>query len=303
MASIRRARIDWGTLTPLKLRAKTVADGVFAGAHRSTKRGAGVEFGGHRNYLPGDDLRFLDRRVLMRHGRLTVRLFETETERTLCLVVDASPSMNYRSPDAPETKLSFVALLAAALARVALRAGDMVSLDWFGEAQSQPIPPLGGHAAFDRLVDALEHATPADDEQADAEHFERLLDKLSRRARRGAIIVLLSDLIDLPEQASENFSRLASHGRIPIALRVLDPMERQFSFDGPVRLRASEGSRIVETDAVHARARYLAALEQRRTLWSQALVPCGGGVVDCTTTDDPVAVLREVLLAAGSKVS
>jgi hypothetical protein len=61
MAEELRTKIDWGSLAPLRLRARVVAEGVYAGAHRSARRGAGVEFGGHRPYVPGDDLRWLDR--------------------------------------------------------------------------------------------------------------------------------------------------------------------------------------------------------------------------------------------------
>lgn len=70
--SIER-RLDWGELAPLRISARHAADGVYAGGHRSQRRGAGVEFGGHRAYTPGDDLRFIDRHALMRHGRLLVR--------------------------------------------------------------------------------------------------------------------------------------------------------------------------------------------------------------------------------------
>src|SRR5262245_28474290 len=91
---------DWSKLPSLRLRARSVADGVYAGLHRSPRRGAGVEFGGHREYVPGDDLRFVDRHALMRHGRLLIRQFETETDRTLCLVMDASGSMAFSSEQA-----------------------------------------------------------------------------------------------------------------------------------------------------------------------------------------------------------
>src|SRR5918911_423069 len=118
------ASIDWGNITPLRLRARVVAEGVYAGAHRSLRRGPGVEFGGHRPYVPGDDLRWLDRRALLRHDKLIVREFETETDRGLRLVLDASASMGFRSREAPAAKLAYAALLAAALARVALASGD-----------------------------------------------------------------------------------------------------------------------------------------------------------------------------------
>src|ERR1700692_3667798 len=100
-ASSVRSALDWGELAPLRLRSRQVAEGVYAGMHRSARRGAGVEFGGYREYVPGDDLRWLDRRSLLRHERLIVRQFETETDRALCLVVDASASMSFRGKGAP----------------------------------------------------------------------------------------------------------------------------------------------------------------------------------------------------------
>jgi uncharacterized protein (DUF58 family) len=297
MALSKPDRLDWAALAPLKLRARTVADGLLTGSHRSTRRGAGVEFGGHRNYVPGDDLRFLDRRVLMRHGRLTVRVFETETERTLGTIVDASRSMSYQSASGKETKLSYAKLLAAALGRVALKDGDRVALDWFGGSHCHPVNTMGGNAAFDRLVEVLEHGEASDGPSNDAD-FDGLLDRMDRRMPRGSVVVLFSDLLDLNQRAVESFARLSSRNRIAIAVRVLDPMERDFSFTGSVRLRASEGPRIVETDAEQARAQYLAALESRRLVWADALIANGGGLVDCLTSDDPVRVLREVLLCA-----
>src|ERR1700677_3789534 len=127
-----RSALDWGSLAPLRLRARLVAEGVYAGAHRSARRGAGVEFGGPRPSSPGDDLRWLDRRSLLLHDRLLVRQFETETDRALRVVVDATASMGYRGSAAPGAKLAFCALVSAALARVAVSSGDPVGLTYFG---------------------------------------------------------------------------------------------------------------------------------------------------------------------------
>src|SRR5579862_9141908 len=131
-ATAIRGALDWGSLAPLRLRSRLVAEGVYAGAHRSARRGAGVEFGGHRAYTPGDDLRWLDRRSLLLHDRLLVRQFETETDRALRLVLDATASMGYRGERAPAAKLAWAAVVAAALARIAIAAGDPVGLTFIG---------------------------------------------------------------------------------------------------------------------------------------------------------------------------
>ncbi len=98
--------IDWGALAPLRLKARAIAEGVYAGAHRSFRKGAGVEFGGQRPYVPGDDLRFIDRRALLRHDKLMVREFETETDRAVWLCVDATASMSFRGAGAPRSTRS-----------------------------------------------------------------------------------------------------------------------------------------------------------------------------------------------------
>ncbi len=183
-ATALRQALDWGKLAPLRLRAKSVADGVYAGGHRSRRRGAGIEFGGQRSYVPGDDLRFIDRHALLRHGTLLVRQFETETDRTLCLLVDASLSMSYRGDGAPGAKYAYAALIAAALCKIAVGAGDRVSLDWFGGERTIELATAGGREAFERVVGALETAAPSADLKADLPALERAVARV--RAPRGA---------------------------------------------------------------------------------------------------------------------
>ena len=139
--------IEWGALAPLRLRARTIAEGVYAGPHRSIRKGSGVEFGGQRSYVPGDDLRFIDRRALLRHDKLMVREFETETDRALWLCVDATASMAYRSERSPGAKYAYAALLSAALARVALATGDPVGLGFVGGDGVRPLTASAGREA------------------------------------------------------------------------------------------------------------------------------------------------------------
>jgi uncharacterized protein (DUF58 family) len=290
---IRRA-IDWGEIAPLRLRAKQVAEGVYAGVHRSARRGAGVEFGGYREYVPGDDLRWLDRRSLLRHDRLTVRQFETETERTLCLLVDASASMSFRSDTAPAAKLAFASLLAAALARVAIASGDPVSLTFLGGGRVSPVPRSGGREQFERIVGALEAAEPGGDAHVDATMVDRALHALARSARRGAIVVVLSDLLDATAGAQGRVAALATAGYVVAVVQTLDPAEVNFPFTGTVRLHALEGDIVVETDADTTRDRYLAAMEDLTSRWREAVVRRGGRFLRVRTDDDPVKVVVSI---------
>lgn len=290
-----REAIDWGKLAPLRLLARSVADGVYAGAHRSIRRGAGVEFGGHRNYVPGDDLRFLDRHARMRHGQLLVREFETETDRALRLVVDASASMAWRSSKGPGAKYAYAALIAAALARVALTRGDRVALDFIGGERGIPLPATGGREAFERVIGHLEAVVPTGD--VDLPTLERAFAPTMRHARRGAAVVVFSDLLDLPELGPDLVAALSSGGRVLSVVRVLDPLELDFSFRGPIALRSVEGDVRIETDAGNVRSGYLEALEALTQSYLSRIVSRGGRFIAVSTADEPVEVVRRVLTA------
>lgn len=293
-----REALDWGRLAPLRLQARTVAAGVYAGAHRSRRRGTGVEFGGHRSYVPGDDLRWLDHRAFLRHGRLLVREFETETDRSLRLLVDATRSMGFRGDGAPGAKLAFAAVIAAALARIALASGDPVGLDWLGGERRRPLPARAGREAFERLLDALEAVLPDGDLAGDRQAISRAVDPIARHARRGSVVVFLSDLLDLPEDAVPQVAALTTEGRTVIVVRILDPLEAEFPFTGPVRLRSSEGARVVETDGSTVRSSYLEALERQAQRWQDRLLPRGGALVRAVSDTDPIEVVRAILAAA-----
>jgi len=294
-----RQALDWGSLAPLRLRARVVAEGVYAGAHRSARRGAGIEFGGYRAYTPGDDLRWLDHRSLLLHDRLVVKQFETETDRALRLVVDATASMGYRGGTAPGAKLAWAALVAAALAHLAGTSGDPVGLTYFGGGPgTRSVPVSAGREAFERIIGSLESVTPGGDARFDASFIDRALGGIARSARRGSIVVVLSDLLDLPEVAAERVAAVATGGRVVVVVALLDPDEASFPFEGTLRLQALEGGAVVETDADATRAQYLDALAELQRRWERALVARGARVIRALTTDDPVHVVRSVVMAA-----
>jgi uncharacterized protein (DUF58 family) len=285
--------LDWGALAPLRLRARGAAEGLWAGPHRSLRRGAGVEFAGYREYSPGDDLRFLDRHALMRHGVRVVREFETDTDRSVRLVFDASASMGFTGTRAPGAKLAFAAVVGAALAWVALRGGDRVALDWLGEGGGPSLPWSSGMPAFERLVHVLETTEPGG--SVTPERLRSLATRLGRSSPPGSITVFFSDFLDLPEDALEELAALAARNRSVVAVQVLAPDELDLPFAGPVRLRALESDLVVDTDAPRARADYQAALARLSATWRDGLVARGARWLQSSTLEQPGAVARRLL--------
>ena len=290
--------IDWAALGRLRLSARRIAEGAWVGSHPSHRRGAGLEFAGHRSYVPGDDLRWLDQRALMRHGKLLIKQFETETERTLRLVVDATPSMDFGSEPRGLRKLDMAALLGAALTRIAVRSGDRTGLDFIGGTNAGPLPASGGMPAFERTLIELVSVQAGGNVGATRAELERALSPVTQRAPRGTLIVVLSDLLELGDEAPGVLGALGTGGRQVVVVQILDPLEATFSLEGPVRLKASEGLLEIETNASLARAGYLDALAALQTRYRDAVRAHGGELLVCRTDEDAVRVVRGILRAA-----
>ena len=103
-------------LEGLPLRARLIVEGYVSGVHRSPYHGFSIEFAEHREYVPGDDLRYLDWKVFGRTDKFYLKQFEEETSVVCSLLLDVSQSMGYRGPDAALSKLEYAQCAAAALA-------------------------------------------------------------------------------------------------------------------------------------------------------------------------------------------
>src|SRR6266700_1845435 len=91
----------------IEIVAQGVVEGFLTGIHRSPFRGFSVEFTEHRAYQPGDELRYLDWKILARADRLFVKQFEQETNVRAMILLDASRSMAWRGAPNRLTKRAY----------------------------------------------------------------------------------------------------------------------------------------------------------------------------------------------------
>jgi len=155
----------------------------------------------------------------------------------------------------------------------------------------------GGREVFERIVDALESQTATGDAWSSLALLDEAVASIARSARRGSIVVLLSDLLDLPPEAPARIGAITTRGCVLVVVQVLDPDEDDFPFSETVRLTALEGQMVVESDEA-ARERYLAALGAERNAWREAMYARGAKFLTTTTARDPVAAVRAIVEAA-----
>jgi uncharacterized protein (DUF58 family) len=178
----------------LELRARAVVEGVLAGLHKSPYKGQSVEFLQHREYVRGDDLRRVDWKVWGRQDRLYVKEFEEETNLRLSLLVDASASMDYRSPGAAGAgglgKYDYAATLAASLAWLALSHGDAVGCTVFDDKVRGGAPARTKRSHLSSIVEVLE--SPRGGRPT---AFLPVLRSLSETLPRRGMVVIITDLL------------------------------------------------------------------------------------------------------------
>jgi len=126
-------------LNNMSLIARLVVEGFITGLHRSPYHGFSVEFAEHRPYMPGDDLRRLDWKVLGKTDRLYLKEYEEETNLRTYLLVDASASMDFRSGQV--SKLQYASWLAASLSYLMLRQRAAVGRVTYSDHIRNLLPP------------------------------------------------------------------------------------------------------------------------------------------------------------------
>ncbi|MEE3371474.1 MAG: DUF58 domain-containing protein [Planctomycetota bacterium] len=233
----------------LQLRAASVVEGFLHGLHRSPYHGFSVEFSEYREYLPGDDLRFLDWRVFARTDRFYIKRFEDETNLRCELLVDTSRSMSFGSDTF--SKLDYTRTLAATIAYFLSLQRDAVGLRAFDERIVETLPARYRPGHLNRLLLALER-TPA----GEGTDLSAPLEEVAATVTKRGMIVLISDLLAPLDKLDKSLGYLRSRGHEVILLRVLDPAEIDFSFDTPTMFRDVESGQQRYVDPQSARSEY-----------------------------------------------
>lgn len=237
----------------LGLHARYVVEGFIVGEHKSPFHGFSIEFSQHREYVPGDDLRHLDWKVLGRSDRYYVRQYEQETNYVAHILVDGSESMKYASGRV--SKLAYAKQMAAVLSYVILNQRDAVSLVLFDNAVQRFIPRTGNLASIHNIMHTLAAFQP---EQTTS--VGPVLHQIAQTNPRRGIVILISDLFDDEQAILDGIQHLRFGGHEVIVFHVLDVAETEFPFKGNVEFIGYEGTGKLNTRPNEIRKSYLANL-------------------------------------------
>lgn len=222
-------------LEQFQLLAARRAKSSARGERRSRARGQSVEFADHRNYVAGDDLRYLDWNLFGRLDRLFLKLYEEERELPVTIFLDASESMAFGSPP----KFDFARQVAAAVGYVALCGFDRVTINAFPDhpdeaAHRGALRSVRGRKSALTFFQNLARLKPAG-----SARFNDALRHGALQAKQTGVALVLSDLLD-PDGYEEGLKALVGRGFQVNVVQILSPEEVNPSNYGDLRLVDAE---------------------------------------------------------------
>jgi uncharacterized protein (DUF58 family) len=223
-------------LERLELMSRKIFRGRMKGERRSKRKGQSVEFADFRNYVPGDDLRFIDWNLYARMDRLFLKLFLEEEDLHVYVLIDASTSMEFGEP----TKLQYAKQLAAALGYIGLTRADRVKIESLGTSHRNPGPVLRGRASVWRMIEHLNSIRPGENIPL----AEGVKNFCIRNQSKG-ILILITDLMD--KRGYEKALKLLVAQQMDFyLLHVLSPEELNPEIKGDLRLVDAEDADVAE---------------------------------------------------------
>ena len=244
-------RLEWKVLRRL--------DGRLVGAYRTPRRGPGLDFAGVRDYVDGDDARFIDWNVTARTDQLVVREFNEDRELTVWLVLDRSGSMTMGRPG--RGKDDVLAELALALARLFGRGGNRVGAVLYDTGAVRVVRPGSGRRQALRIGGELARVNSGARVTTD---LSAMLDAAAGVARR-SLVVVISDFIGTGEW-ERPLARLAYRNEV-VALRVVDGADDALPEVGLIVVQDAETGESMLIDSADPlfQSRFRQGVDERET--------------------------------------
>src|SRR5580692_5968624 len=143
-------------LDQLDVMSRKMLAGKMKGERRSKRRGQSVEFADYRNYVVGDDLRFIDWNIYARLDRLFLKLFLEEEDLSLYILLDVSKSCDFGNP----AKAFYMKQVAAALGYIGLVNYNRVHISAMADGIVAETGALRGRRRVAQMIDFVGKLQP-----------------------------------------------------------------------------------------------------------------------------------------------
>jgi uncharacterized protein (DUF58 family) len=243
-------------ISNMELRARFVVEGFITGLHKSPFHGFSVEFAEHRQYMPGDEIKYVDWKILARTDRYYIKQFEEETNLKCYILIDKSKSMNYSSGKNIK-KIDYARYLAASLSYLMIQQRDAVGLISYDEKVNTFIPPHATQSYLKLILKELQTMSPGN-KTGTANSLNIIAEQIKRRG----LIIILSDFFDNPNEVINTFKHFTHNKHEVIIFQILDPMEKSFAFGRDAIFKDMETDEEITTQPFHIQKAYQSEMKK-----------------------------------------
>src|SRR5437762_3488047 len=223
-------------LDQLDVMSRKLLAGKLKGERRSKRRGQSVEFADYRNYVVGDDLRFIDWNVYGRLDRLFLKLFLEEEDLSVYVLLDVSKSCDYGDPN----KALYLKKVAASLGYIGLVNYNRVNVIAMADGVVAETGAMRGRRRVAPMLDFIGKLEPTG-----ASNFTESCRRFALQHRQKGVCVVLSDFF--VKEGFESGLRYVAGGKYDLfAVQVLSPQEINPELQGDLKLRDMEDGDMAE---------------------------------------------------------
>jgi uncharacterized protein (DUF58 family) len=278
----------------IEIRSRGLTDQLFTGHYHSAFKGKGMSFSEVREYQYGDAIRDIDWNVTARFNHPFIKQVQEERELTVMLLIDVSASNLTGSGE--RLKQERITEIAALLAFSAIKNNDKVGVIFFSDRIEKFIPPEKGAQHILLIIRQLIEFKPSHTSTRIAE----VLRHLTNIIRKRCVAFLISDFLDAEY---EDALKITNQKHDLVAIRVLDPIERELPPLGRIRLSDPEtGSSVwIDTSSASDREALIAWQAQRGQELVQACRKAGVDLVNITTHEDYIRPLLSLFMQRGAR--
>ena len=174
-------------LEQIELLARRIFRGQIRGERITKRRGRGLEFTDYRPYQAGDDLRYMDWNVSARLDKLFLKIFASEEDLSLHVLLDTSASMSVGTLE----KFDYARRLAAAFAYIGVANLDRVTVSGFDASCLSNPAVFSSRRHIVRVFETLKNLAPRG-----VSSFSQSMQSFCAMGRSRGLVVVLSDLFD-----------------------------------------------------------------------------------------------------------
>lgn len=270
----------------IEIKTKGLSNHIFAGEYHSTFKGRGMSFSEVREYVPGDDVKFIDWNVTARFSHPFVKVFEEERELIVMLLVDVSTSALFGTHQ--RLKRELITELGAVLSFSATTNNDKVGVIFFSDKVEKYIPPKKGRSHILRIIRELIALEP---QQTGGTNVDVALKFLNNVLKKKTITFVLSDFVSKPY---EQGLQLAARRHDVVGIHVYDAIDKELPSAGLLQVMDAENgqTRWLDTDDKNVRKHYTEAFENYRRYCASAFRKSGASLLTVRTDQDYVKILQ-----------